>query len=152
MLVVGAFEHSLELEQALNELEHNGVPRSSILIVPMDTDPDTTYQFVSKRDDLHYKGIEVGIACATAFAVVGTSVGFVLAWGPIVWGLISALAGFIIGFGVIFLTKKKNYRQLPKKLPEITVIIQCPKNQSPAVMKILWKYPVLSVGRVTEPS
>jgi len=33
----------------------------------------------------------------TAFSVVGTSVGFRLAWGPIFWGLVSAIIGFILG-------------------------------------------------------
>ncbi|NPV91019.1 MAG: hypothetical protein HPY50_09630 [Firmicutes bacterium] len=151
MLVVGTFEYSLELEQALAELERDVISRSKILVVSMDTEPNTFNQFVRRPNDLLYKGIEVGIACATAFSVVGTSVGFALTWGPIIWGLGSALAGFVTGFGIYYLFKKRNYRRLPKNLPEITVIIQCPDVRSREVMGIMWKYRALTVGRVSEP-
>lgn len=118
----------------------------------MDTDPKTPIQFISKSRDLYYKGIEVGIACATASSVIGTSIGFILAWGPVFWGLIAAFIGFTTGFGIYLLVKKGSHRHLPKKLPEITVIVQCPEDQSILVMETMWKYRVLTVGRAQEPS
>lgn len=133
-------------------MEHSGISRNHILVVPMDTDPKTPIQFISKSRDLYYKGIEVGIACATASSVIGTSIGFILAWGPVFWGLIAAFIGFTTGFGIYLLVKKGSHRHLPKKLPEITVIVQCPEDQSILVMETMWKYRVLTVGRAQEPS
>ena len=88
------------------------------------------------------------MACATASSVVGTSVGFILKWGPIFWGLLFALIGFTIGFGIYLLVKKGTYRNLPNKLPEITVIVQCEEEKSIIVIENMWKHRVLMVGRV----
>jgi hypothetical protein len=152
LLIIGTFEHSIELEQVLAVLEHSGIYRNHILVVPMDTAPKSPIQFIDKIGDLYPKGIEIGIACATACSVVGTSVGFIFKWGPIFWGLIAALMGFTIGFGLYLLLNRGTYRHLPKKLPEITVIVQCPENQSVLVMETMWEYRVLSVGQAPEPS
>lgn len=92
------------------------------------------------------------MACATASSVIGISIGFVLRWGPILWALIFALIGFAIAFGIFMLTNKDNHRHLPKKLPEITVIVQCLEDQSILVMETMWKYRVITVGRASEPS
>lgn len=152
MLVFGSFEHSLELEQALAVLEDSGISRKHILVVPMVTDPKSPTQFISRSRELYSKAIEVGVACATASSVVGTSVGFILTWGPIFWGLLVAFIGFTIGFGSYLLAKNGTYRQLPKRLPEVSVIVQCPEEQSILVMETMWKYSVLSVGRASEAS
>lgn len=152
MLVIGTFEHSIELEEALVVLEHNGISRNHILVVPMDTDSTPPSQYIGKSRDRLYKGTEVGMACATASSVIGISIGFVLTWGPIIWALIFALIGFAIAFGIFMLTNKDNHRHLPKKLPEITVIVQCLEDQSILVMETMWKYRVITVGRASEPS
>ena len=154
MLVIGTFEHSIELEQALAVLEHSGVSRNHIMVVPMDTDPKPPIQYIGKSRDRYYKSIEVGMASATASAVIGISIGFILPWGPIFWALIFAFIGFAIGFGIFLITNKDkdSHRHLPKKLPEITVIVQCSEDQSILVMETMWKYRVLTVGRHLEPS
>lgn len=152
MLVIGTFEHSIELEEALVVLEHNGISRTHILVVPMDTDSTPPSQYIGKSRDRLYKGIEVGMACATASSVIGISIGFVLTWGPIIWALIFALIGFAIAFGIFMLTNMNSHRHLPKKLPEITVIVQCLEDQSILVMETMWKYRVMTVGRASEPT
>ncbi|MCX7749580.1 MAG: hypothetical protein N2645_22195 [Clostridia bacterium] len=150
MLIIGTFEHSIELEQALAELEHSGILRSHILVVPMDIYPITSDRFMNKSNDFYNKGIEVGMACATACSVVGVSIGFILSLGPIFWGLATAFTAFMIGFGLYCLFNKNTHRHLPKKLPEVTVVVQCQANQSIPVEEIMWKYRVLTVGRVLE--
>lgn len=152
MLIIGTFEHSLELEQVLAVLEHNGIARKHMLVIPMDTEPTPPVRFITKARDFYTKGIEVGMACATGSAVIGTCVGFILPWGPIFVGLIAAAIGFTIAFGIYFLINKGTHRHLPKKLPEITIIVQCLEEQSILVMETMWEYRVLTVGRAPEPS
>jgi len=118
----------------------------------MDMYPQSPTQFLSKSHDLYYKGIEVGVACATASSVVGTSVGFILTLGPIFWGLMAGFIGFTIGFSFYILSRKGIGRRLPKTLPEIIIIVQCPEDKSTPVMEAMWKYPVLTVGRAQEPA
>ncbi|SMC75016.1 hypothetical protein [Sporomusa malonica] len=152
MLIIGTFEHSLELEQVLAVLEHNGIARKHILVIPMDTEPTPPVRFITKARDLYAKGFEVGVSCATGSAVIGTSIGFILPWGPIFAGLMAAATGFTIAFGIYLLINKGTHRHLPKKLPEITIIVQCLEEQSIPVMETMWEYRILTVGRVPEPS
>lgn len=147
MLIIGTFEHSIELEQALGELEHNGIPRSHILVVLMDAHPNISGRFINKSNDFYSKGIEVGLASGTALSVVGTSMGFILKWGPIIWGLISAGIGFFTGLSLYALANRNTHRHLPKKINEVTVIVQCGESQSLEIMEIFRRYRVLTVGQ-----
>lgn len=124
-----------------------------MLVVSMDTEPKGPFELMSKTRDLHSKGVEVGIACATGFSVIGASVGFILEWGPIIWGLMASFIGFWFGFGLYFVFSKGVVRRrLPAKLPEITVIVQCLEEDSAHVREIMWKHKSLTVGRFPEPS
>lgn len=148
MLIIGAFEHSVELEEALAVLEHMGFPQKSILVVPMDPDPESAGQYIGKSRDRYYKAFEIGMAGATAGSVIGMSIGLVLKLGPVFWGLVFAFFAFWIGFTVYLLFNKHNSRHLPKKLPEVTVIVHTAKGKSEVVMETFWRYRALTVGRV----
>ena len=148
MIIIGTFEHSIELELLLANLENNHVARKHIMVVPMDIDPKNPFQVDSKRRDLYYKGIEVGIACATGSSVIGASMGFIMTWGPVFCALIASAIGFSIGFGIyLFFNKWSIYKNTPNKLPEITVIVQCEDEQSRLIIDEMWKYSALSVGK-----
>src|SRR5699024_12230010 len=60
--------------------------------------------------------LDVGLVLGTAFAVVGTSIGFKLYLGPIVWGLMAGLIGFTLGLAIrliielVFKKRKKRLR------------------------------------------
>lgn len=148
MLVIGTFEHSLELEQALACIENNNITQEKIMVVCMDLNPENSQLLIAKSRDFINKCIEIGMVCATAISVVGTSLGFILTWGPIFWGLAFAFIGFCLGFTAYFFIKKRNYRHVPKKLPEIVVIVQCFEEQSVFVMQTMWKFKALTVGKV----
>ncbi|MBC9785086.1 hypothetical protein H1S01_11260 [Heliobacterium chlorum] len=152
MLIIGTFEHSFELEQALAVLEHSGITRKNIMVVPMDTVPKNPNQFLSKPRDLYSNGIEVGIACATASAVLGTTLGFSYTWGPILWGLFGAFIGFSVGFGLYLYINRRIHRRHAGKLPDVSVIIQCTEGQAVLVTETMWEFGVLTVGRTLEPS
>ncbi|WP_078410900.1 hypothetical protein [Priestia abyssalis] len=153
MLIIGTFEHSIELEQALAILEHSGISRDHILVSFMDSEPTSPSHLMSKSHDVRSKGFEVGISFATGSAVIGASVGFILTWGPIIWGLIASFIGFGIGFGLYYIIKKGNRRShFAKKLPEVTIVIQCTEDHSNHIKEIMWNYRALTVGQVLQPS
>jgi len=149
MLVIGNFEHSIELEQVLAILENGGISRQRFLVISMDTDPPSALQYLGSPLDRHSRGVEAGMAVATAASVVGTSCGFILAWGPIFCGLAAALIGFVVGFGLYRLLNKGTHPK-PEKLPEVTVIIQCLEDQSALIIDTMWQYRALSVGCTPE--
>jgi len=142
MLLIGCFANTIELEQALAVIEQSGIERRHILAVGMDLLTEKPED--SKKND----AVEVGTAWATACAVIGVAVGFRLAWGPIVWGLVGAAVGFCAGFCLQRLIR--GGRPRPRDfawLPEVTVIVQCPAHKSDDIRTVMYRSGALSVGK-----
>jgi hypothetical protein len=154
MYVMSTFEHSTYLELALVALETEEIPGENILAIPLETRTGTRRVF----DSIHHSDgislIDLGASLATAFSVIGASVGFQLTWGPIIWGIIGAIVGFILGFllDLIFNSKKRNKLSGSKgKPPKIILIIHCRKEQVKAVEEILWSNLALGVAKLDLP-
>lgn len=142
MLIFCIFEQSIELEQALAELENSSISREHILIVFMDNNSKK-----SKFQEHSPHAFEIGISFATGAAVIGASCGFDLTLGPILCGLIGAFIGFSLGVSTYFLYNKMKSKSRQKKITyEVTVVIQCEEEQANYVSDILWKYQARSVG------
>lgn len=147
MNIIGAFEQTIELEQALLVLE-NHVAREQILVVFMDDEP-SQIELTGRTRDIRSNAFEFGMATGTGTSVIGISAGFALAGGPIIWGLLSGIVGFSIGFGLYYFPRKKKARSgLPKKMPEATVIVRCTEYQSDSIKEVLWKHSALTIGTV----
>ncbi|WP_426450755.1 hypothetical protein ACP26L_01800 [Paenibacillus sp. S-38] len=153
MLVIGTFEHRVELEQALSLLEQAGIPQPCILAVPMSITPEGPFKFAGEQSDLSAKAFEVGMAAATAASVLGISAGFVLDWGPIIWGILSSVGGFILGQTVYRKIASASGKLTPlraPRLPEVTVIVRCSRQQCSQVSELMWKHHALTVGEADD--
>ncbi len=93
--IVGAFQHTLELEHALISLDRLGLGPHSVLAVPMEAGDSFHSGALLEKRDRKAGAFETGMAFATGFAVVGISRGFLLAWGPIIWGIIAGSSGLL---------------------------------------------------------
>jgi hypothetical protein len=150
MLVFCTFEQSLELESVLARLEGIGIAREDMLAVPMDP---VSSEAVGSIIHVERSAtvFDVGMAAATAAAVVGMSVGFVLAWGPIICGLLFAAAGFLAGAVIRMLLNKRSIAKRRDKLgdsKEVTVVINCTREKLDAVRKTIEHYGAITVGVV----
>lgn len=151
MQLFSTFEHTVNIEMAVDTLEKKGIRRESIFIVPLDnrTEDRKVFDSIHRSDGTSL--IDVGAALATAFSVIGASVGFKLAWGPIYWGLIGAFVGFILGFAIRLFTEKviKKRRRLLKGFhSELIVIVDCDESQGELVENILFSHYALGVAKV----
>ncbi|MCE4051706.1 hypothetical protein [Bacillus sp. Au-Bac7] len=149
MQVFSTFEHSLQLELAIREIEQKGI--HTIFAVPLDsTNPESIGLFDTIHRSDGVSLINKGIVFAVFFSVLGASRGFVLEWGPIYWGLIGAISGFILGFLIdLFLHRGRKVSGRAKgKTSEVLIIIECGDTEHNEVEKILWKHFALSVGKV----
>lgn len=151
MQVFSTFEHSSYLELAISSLEKVGVQKENILAVPLMNRVQDRKLF----DTLHRAdGISLfdkGAAIGTALSVIGTSIGFVLDWGPIFWGIVGGIIGFIIGFLIDFIFYKvihKRKRVLKGKHSEVVLVINCPKELVEKVEQLLWDNLALGVARL----
>jgi hypothetical protein len=151
--IFSTFEHSTYLELAITSLEKIGVKKEHILAVPLINRVEERRLF----DTLHRAdGISLfdkGAAIGTAFSVIGASIGFVLQWGPIYWGLIGAASGFIIGFiidYIIFKVVHKRKRVVKGKKSEVVLVVECPSELVEKVEEVLWEHLALGVAKVDE--
>lgn len=151
MQIFSTFEHSSYLELAITSLEKVGVKKEQILAVPLINRVEERRLF----DTLHRAdGISLfdkGAAIGTAFSVIGASIGFVLDWGPIYWGLIGGAIGFLIGFiidYIIFKIVHKRKREVKGKKSEVVLVVECPSELVEKVEEVLWEHLALGVAKV----
>ncbi|WP_270881630.1 hypothetical protein [Paenibacillus aestuarii] len=149
--IFSTFEHSTNLELAISSLEKNGINKENIFAVPLTNRKTQRRMFDNIHNADGISLISTGAMLGTAFAVIGASVGFKLAWGPIYWGLIGTGTGFILGFLIdLFYYKviKKQQRLLRGKNSEIIIIVECEENKGDIVEEILWHHLALGTARI----
>lgn len=152
MLIMATFNYTLELEQALLILEREGIDRRGIMIVPMDSQGGNMGIAREPDSDWQQNSVGTGVAVGTAFAVIGICRGFILEWGPLIWGLISAGSGFAVGFGLYALLHFKVWKRgVAVRGPEAAVIVRVGEENERLVRQVLWRHRALSIGRIANP-
>lgn len=151
MLIMATFDHSLELEKALLLLEREGIERRGIMVVPLDTPGQDLNVRSEPLPDWKQRAFEVGMALGTACSVVGICVGYVLVWGPLLWGLIAAISGFCTGYGVYAVAHRKQWgTQVSGIRPEAAVIVRVEPDGAAMVRQVLWQHKALSMGIIPD--
>jgi hypothetical protein len=153
MQIFSTFESNAFLEMVIATLEKKGIKKENIYAVPLDNRTEEVKVFDSLHRSDGTSLIDIGMALATAFSVIGASIGFKLSWGPIYWGIISAFVGFVIGLSIrlyseLVLKKKKGL--LKGRHSEIILIIDCEELQAELVENILWNHFALGVAKVKQ--
>jgi hypothetical protein len=149
--IFSTFESTGFLEMAISTLEKKGIQKESIFAVPLDnrTEDRKILDTLHRSDGTSL--IDIGMGFATALSVIGASIGFKLAWGPIYWGIIGAFVGFVLGFAIRLFTElviKKRKRVLKGKHSEVILIIGCEDTQAELIENILWSHFAIGVAKV----
>ncbi|ASN06448.1 hypothetical protein [Virgibacillus necropolis] len=151
MQLYATFDHNIYFEMAISTLEKKGIKKENIYAVPLDNRTKERKLFDSIHRSDGTSLIDIGMALATAFSVIGISIGFELAWGPIYWGLISAFIGFVLGVAIRLFTElviKKRKRVLKGKHMEVILIVDCEEGQAEIVENILWEHFAAGVAKI----
>lgn len=151
MQVFSTFEHTAFIEMAVFTLQKKGIARENIFVLPLDnrTEERKVFDNIHRSDGTSL--IDIGAALATAFGVIGASIGFKLAWGPVYWGIIGAIIGMVIGFAIRLFTElvlKKKRRLLKGFQSELIMIVDCEESQGEIVENILFSHYALGVAKV----
>lgn len=148
MYIVATFEQTIQLEMALTALEQQGIAPERILAVPINKKSRPS----GKIDSLHHADgfatMDVAAILGTCLMLLGAIYGFELAWGPILWGIIGAVSGIILGLVYkIGLAKKR--KGVPKRVSsEVVLMIRCEERDGDRVEHILWQHNVLGLARL----
>lgn len=152
MYVIATFEQTVFLELAITALEQKGITKDSLMAVPLDkrTEPRQLFDTLHRADGISL--LDVAAVLGTCLMLLGSVYGYVLKWGPILWGLIGAVAGMLIGFLLKLAIVKKNNKQTkkgPKTITsEVVLMVHCRENQWETIEKILWENDALGISRV----
>ncbi|MCX7780962.1 MAG: hypothetical protein N2491_08615 [Negativicutes bacterium] len=150
MYVLGLFPHSRLLEMAIGELVAGGIRQERILAVPMEgagfQPPIIDTLRRADGDSL----IDAAAISGTIFMLFGIIYGYVLEWGPIIWGLIGLFTGAAVGFGWDYCNSAKKKSRAAHE-DSILLIVHCEPAQSKWVEAALRRHRPKLVGRVLHP-
>lgn len=150
MQIFATFDYSSFLELALTDLESKGV--TDIYAVPL----DARQEKMKVMDSLHRAdGISLmdkGLIFAFLLATIGASKGFEWRLGPVIWGLIGAVSGFLLGVAINLLLmaakRKRDKRRLRQgKKAEVIVVVTCEARDAAMVEDVLWEHFALGVAK-----
>jgi hypothetical protein len=145
MHLVSAFQHSYYLELAIIDLEQIGIQKKDILALPLDkNNPNPPSVRASHKDGTSY--VDLIFIFSMLGMLLGAIYGFVLAWGPIIWGLIGMILGASIGLLIeIILAGKKVFQKSIRV--DLVLNVDCKDSQAEKVEKILWSHQALGVAK-----
>lgn len=159
MYIYASFDYSAFLELAITDLEKRGIAREHILAVPLDkrVEERMVLDSIHRADGMSL--FDGAMVLGAILMELGVIYGFVLEWGPIIWGLIGLLSGAVIGvlldyfYGSIFGRKKKRSSRNQTKAgeynnTEVILTICCDNSQYEMVEKVLWDNMAFGVGKL----
>lgn len=148
MHVIASFHYNLHTELAVTGLIEKGISQDEIFIAPLEVKGEERKLF----DTIHHAdGVSIfdgGAILGTAFATLGVIYGFVLKWGPIIWGLLGFAIGFVIGATIDYFIGKIRHSKgrRPESISEIIIIVNCSPNQVDMVKDYLWNHLALGIS------
>lgn len=150
MYIVSTFDHSIYLELAITAIQMKGIKKENIMAVPIDKKGEERMMFDSMHSSDGLSLFDLPAVLACIFGIFGGIYGFVLKWGPLIWGLIAITVGAALGLVIkLMLTKKyASDRQKDKRGTEVVLLINCDRSQMDMVKNILWSHKALGVSKL----
>ncbi|MFC0213968.1 hypothetical protein ACFFK0_16175 [Paenibacillus chartarius] len=137
--IVATFEHSPFVEMVIHDMEKLGVPSHHIVALPLENLESQTHILDSIHRVDGRSILDGAMMGATIFAVLGAVYGFVLYWGPIIWGLLGLVGGFILGLIIELAVSKKKVTVFASRKSEVLLEVSCTPSLLDQSIKILKK-------------
>ena len=148
--IISSFEYCTSLEMAINQLEEKGILKEDIVAIPL----ENTVQQTKLFDTIHHSDglslLDLAAVLGTVFSVLGASYGFILNWGPIIWGLVGLAFGAILGLIIDLLLTKKRLRKKKMINTEVVLIIKCNEHEFQMVRNILTDNLAFGIGKLID--
>lgn len=148
MFVIATFENSIYIELAITALEEQGISKELILAAPLDKRKELRGLFDSIHKSDGFSLFDGPVILGTCLMLLGAIYGYELEWGPILWGIIGAVSGLLLGFIIKMLMLRKNKRGSKNITSEIVLMVRCEENKWELVEKILWDHLALGLTKI----
>ena len=149
MYILSTFDQSNDLELAIKEVQKKGIDRNKILDVSMDKKVNKRRLFDSIHSSDGLSLLDFPIVLATIFCLIGSIYGFLLTWGPLLWGLIGMVIGFVLGLIIkLIMTKRDDDKVKNSNRTEVVLLIECQEAQGEMLKDLLWDFHALGVRKL----
>ncbi|MEH6991210.1 hypothetical protein V7075_00685 [Neobacillus drentensis] len=148
MFVIATFENSIYIELAITALEQQGISKELILAAPLDKRKELRGLFDTIHKSDGFSLFDGPAILGTCLMLLGAIYGYVLEWGPILWGIIGAVSGLLLGFLLKMFLLRKNKRGSAKITSEIVLMVRCENQKWEMVEKILWDHFALGLTKI----
>ena len=147
-LIIATFENSIFIELAISSLEQLDIPKKNIFAAPLDkrTEPRRLFDTIHSADG--FSMMDSAAILGTIFMLLGAIYGFVMAWGPIIWGIIGAVFGVTTGMLLKLWNVKRNPTGARKITAEIVLMVRCEEELGRRVQQLLWEHQALGMTRL----
>lgn len=145
MHLVSVFQHTIYLELAIIDLEQIGVPKERILALPLDKHGlhMTSVQASHKEGN---NDVDLLFICSMLGMLFGAIYGFVLTFGPVIWGLVGTAVGALVGLLIeVFISGLKMFQRSTPV--DVVLIVDCSDTEASTVERILWSHRALGVAK-----
>lgn len=138
MYVISTFEHSRYLEMAITALQMKGIAKESILAVSMDKRTEIPGVFDTGYHSDGHSFIDLALILGAFCSLLGSIYGFLLDWGPIIWGIIGMIGGIGLGLLIKRLIYRNEIKEFRTRETDVVVIVSCEAEQVEMVKDMLW--------------
>lgn len=148
MHFISTFPHSAYIELALSDLEQEGIPKNHIFAAPLVQHPKDSPD-VKKAHQEGTSRYELAFIFGAIFMLLGEIYGFILTWGPIIWGIIGLTIGATLGVVTSLIVQKAAWKKNATQT-EVVLIVECKKEQSKEVEQLLWQHKASGVMKTSD--
>ncbi|MCX7710862.1 MAG: hypothetical protein N2484_13575 [Clostridia bacterium] len=150
MYIVSVFNYSLHLEMAITALEQEGIDNFRMLSIPLKPLGRNSKKLEQLTHSDGITPIDLSAIFATILMLFGVIYGYILAWGPILWGLIGFFSGALLGYLYhIFYKGGSNFPGSHPKHPnaDVILLVNCDPLKADSVMHLLEVHNALGIGK-----
>jgi uncharacterized protein YneF (UPF0154 family) len=146
MHVVASFEHSNFLELAITDLEQKGIEKNMICAIPLNKMAKERRLFDTLHQADGQSMFDLPTILATVFMTLGVMWGFMWKWGPIIWGLLSFVAGIGLGLVIKYILYKNSLQKNSRYNTEVVLIVNCKPDEVKIVETVLFNHLAIGIG------
>jgi hypothetical protein len=135
--VIATFDYSPFVEMAIHDIEKLGVPAQNIVALPLEN-LESQAHIIDTIHRVDGRSILDGAMMGgTILGVLGVIYGFVLNWGPVIWGLLGLAGGFLLGLMIELLVNKRKIKLFSKRKSEVLIEVTCDTSLQDQLVKAL---------------